>query len=106
MRAVHLVTRLNVGGIARYLEGASGAVDLLVRGAAEGEEREARWDGAQLRVPLLRRSIDPLRDARALFDLTRRLERARPDVLHTHASKAGALGRLAARRLGIPWVHT
>ncbi len=106
MRAVHVVTRLNVGGIARYLEGARGAVDVLLRGAVEGEEREARWDGAQALVPALRRSVDPLRDARALLDLTRRLEALRPDVVHTHASKAGALGRLAARRLGVPCVHT
>jgi len=106
MRAVHVVTRLNVGGIARYLGGARGAVDHLVRGVAEGCEREARWEGPQEVVPALRRAVDPLRDVRALLDLRRRLERLRPDVVHTHASKAGTLGRLAARRLGIPWVHT
>jgi len=105
MRAVHVVTRLNVGGIARYLGGAQGAVDHLLRGVAEGE-REARWEGPDEVLPALRRSIDPLRDGRALLDLLRRLERLRPDILHTHASKAGALGRLAARRLGIPSVHT
>jgi len=106
MRAVHVVTRLNVGGIARYLEGARGAVDVLVRGAVEGEEREARWSGPQALVPTLRRSVDPFRDVRALLDLVRRLEGLRPDVVHTHASKAGALGRLAAWRLGVPRVHT
>jgi len=106
MRAVHIVTRLNVGGIARYLEGARGAVDLLLRGRAEGEEREARWEGPQMVVPALRRSLDPLRDGRALLELVRRLGTLQPDVLHTHASKAGALGRLAARHVGIPWVHT
>jgi glycosyltransferase involved in cell wall biosynthesis len=106
VRAAHVVTRLNVGGIARYLEGARGAVDVLLRGAVEGEEREARWQGPQAFLPALRRSIDPLRDGRALRDLVRRLGRLRPDVVHTHASKAGVLGRLAARRLGIPCVHT
>jgi glycosyltransferase involved in cell wall biosynthesis len=105
MRAVHVVTRLNVGGIARYLGGARGAVDLLLRGVAEGEP-EAAWEGPEQVVPALRRSVDPLRDGRALLDLTRRLGRLRPDIVHTHASKAGALGRIAARRLGIPWVHT
>jgi glycosyltransferase involved in cell wall biosynthesis len=106
VRAVHVVTRLNVGGIARYLEGARAAVDVLVRGVAEGGEVEARWEGAQVVVPALRRSIDPLRDTRAVLDLVRRIDRLRPDVVHTHASKAGALGRLAARLLGVPWVHT
>jgi len=103
---VHLVTRLNVGGIARYLEGARGAVDVLLRGVVAGAEKEAPWKGAQAVVPALRRSVDPLRDGRALLDLVRRLDRMRPGVVHTHASKAGALGRLAARHLGIPWVHT
>jgi glycosyltransferase involved in cell wall biosynthesis len=106
VRAVHVVTRLNVGGIARYLEAARPAVDVLVRGVAEPGEFEACWQGPQEHVPALRRSLDPVRDTRALFDLTRRLEALRPDVIHTHASKAGALGRIAARLLGVPWVHT
>jgi len=106
MRAVHVVTRLNVGGIARYLETASGAVDLLVRGRVEGDETEAPWRGPQEVVPALRRSVRPVADAVAYRRLRRVLARARPDVVHTHASKAGALGRLAARALGVPWVHT
>jgi len=104
--AAHLVTRLNVGGIARYLEMARGAVDHLVRGQVEGAEREASWLGPQTRLRALRRSIDPVRDLRALLDLERLLRRLRPTILHTHASKAGALGRIVARRLGIACVHT
>ena len=45
--AVHLVTRLNVGGIARFLEVGSAAVDVLVRGRTEGAETEADWKGRQ-----------------------------------------------------------
>jgi len=105
VRAVHIVTRLNVGGIARYLEAARGAVDVLVRGVAGPGESEARSDGEQRALSSLRRPIHP-RDARALRALTETLEDLRPDVVHTHASKAGALGRLAARRLKIPCVHT
>ena len=106
MRAVHLVTRLNVGGIARYLQTARGAVDLLLRGRVEAGEAEAEWRGPQERVPGLRRSVRPADDARALVALVRLLRRHRPRVLHTHASKAGALGRVAARILKIPCVHT
>ena len=106
MRVVHVVTRLNVGGIARFLETARGAVDLLVRGRVEGREREARWEGPQVVLPALRRSLHPARDARALLDVVRHLRRLRPDVIHTHASKAGVVGRLAARLLHIPCVHT
>ncbi|MFQ5843897.1 MAG: glycosyltransferase family 4 protein [Planctomycetota bacterium] len=106
VRAVHLVTRLNVGGIARFLEAARDAVDLLLRGRAEPPETEAAWAGPQMRVAGLRRRVHLPDDARALASLLRLLGRLRPRVLHTHASKAGALGRAAARRLGIPCVHT
>ena len=92
-RAVHIVTRLNVGGIARYLEVARDAVDVLVRGHVERGEAEARWHGPQVVLPSLRRSLRPVRDARTLNELVRRLRRLRPDVVHTPASKAGLLGR-------------
>ncbi len=104
--AVHLVTRLNVGGIARFLATGRDAVDLLVRGRVEAGEREAVWAGPQRPLAGLRRSLRPADDLRALAGLRRLLARLRPALLHTHASKAGALGRLAARGLGIPVVHT
>ena len=105
MRAVHVVTRLNVGGIARFLQTGRAAVDVLVRGVVEPAETEAPWEGEQVVLEALRRPIG-VRDARALSALTATLRRLRPDVVHTHASKAGALGRIAARRLGIPCIHT
>jgi len=105
-RVVHLVTRLNVGGIARFLQQAREAVPFLVRGRVEGAEREAEWGGAQAVVPSLHRRVHPIRDGRALADLVRVLRGLKPDLLHTHASKAGALGRVAARMLGIRCVHT
>ena len=105
-RAVHLVTRLNVGGIARYLDAARDAVDILVRGVVEPGEKEAPWAGAQVRLAPLRRPLHLQHDARALSMLLHTLRKLRPSILHTHASKAGALGRIAARRLGIPCVHT
>jgi len=104
--ACHVVTRLNVGGIARFLEVARDAVDHLVRGVAGPDETEAELAVPTDRIPELRRAPDPLRDLRAFGALVRTLRRLRPAVLHTHASKAGALGRAAARLLGIPCVHT
>ena len=104
--SVHIVTRLNVGGIARFLEIGADGVDTLLRGRVEGGETEATWDREQRTCTDLRRSVAPIRDSRALRWITRELERLRPDVVHTHASKAGVLGRIAARRLGIPCVHT
>lgn len=54
----------------------------------------------------LRRSISPARDAAALQALVALMRRDRPDLVHTHSSKAGFVGRLAARIAGVPAVHT
>lgn len=45
--------------------------------------------------------ISPWRDLRALTALTLRLQGLRPDILHLHSSKAGMLGRIASRMLGL-----
>jgi glycosyltransferase involved in cell wall biosynthesis len=50
--------------------------------------------------------IGPVRDLRAFGEIRRTLKGLQPDVLTTHSSKAGILGRLAARSLGFPVIHT
>jgi glycosyltransferase involved in cell wall biosynthesis len=54
----------------------------------------------------LTREVSAWRDFRALMSLYSYLRRLRPHVVHTHTSKAGALGRLAAAWCGIPVVHS
>lgn len=54
----------------------------------------------------MQRTVNPLMDARSLFALLLLFRRIRPDIVHCHSSKAGILGRLAARCLGIPSVYT
>ncbi len=55
----------------------------------------------------LRRDAAPTRDARALRDLVRHFREFRPHICDTHLSKAGVLGRLAARIAGVPIrIHT
>ena len=55
-----------------------------------------------IRVPCLVRPVHPWKDVRALSHLTRLLKDLRSDIVHTHSGKAGILGRLAARKAGIP----
>ncbi|MBU2574408.1 MAG: glycosyltransferase family 4 protein [Elusimicrobia bacterium] len=55
----------------------------------------------------LGREINPFRDLAALAELFRIIKKEKPDIVHTHSSKAGILGRLAARLAGTPViVHT
>jgi glycosyltransferase involved in cell wall biosynthesis len=51
-------------------------------------------------------AISPLRDLRALRQLRGALKMLQPDLVSTHSSKAGALGRVAARSLNVPVIHT
>lgn len=52
------------------------------------------------------RAIRPVQDARAFGRLCGMLRSMRPDVVHCHSSKAGFLGRCAARWSGLPSVYT
>jgi glycosyltransferase involved in cell wall biosynthesis len=82
---------------------------LLVTGTREGPLlTEARRHGIEVVVvPDLVSPISPRADARALAHLTSLLRDRDVDVVHTHSAKAGALGRLAARRAGVTTVvHT
>ncbi len=54
----------------------------------------------------LQRSVSPLDDARSLWALRDQIRDFLPQLVHTHSSKAGILGRLAARSCGVPAVHT
>jgi glycosyltransferase involved in cell wall biosynthesis len=53
-------------------------------------------------IPSLQRSIRPLSDWRAHGQLRALFSRQKFDVVHTHSSKPGILGRLAARQAGVP----
>jgi glycosyltransferase involved in cell wall biosynthesis len=85
---------------------------LLMTGPTRGPEgRLLKERGtAEVRVeeiPSLVRQIAPLGDLRAYRTILRRLRQIGPDVVHTHSSKAGFLGRLAARAAAVPVVvHT
>jgi glycosyltransferase involved in cell wall biosynthesis len=63
---------------------------------------ELRRHGVKVHVIPMLRGIHPLQDARALHILVRLLSRHRFDIVHTHGSKAGALGRIAAALTASP----
>ncbi len=57
-------------------------------------------------IESLQRAINPWRDIVAYFAVVRLFDRLNPDLIHTHSSKAGTLGRLAANKLNLPAIHT
>ena len=119
IRVIHVITRLILGGAQENtlltVEGLSrvqGYRVTLVTGPAIGPEgdliRRAKANGADLVVlPALRRAISPVHDLMAYRALRRIFRREKPDVVHTHSSKAGILGRMAARAENVPVIlHT
>lgn len=118
IRVCEVITRLIVGGAQETAILTCARLDpdafdaSLVTGPQTGPEGSlhgwARELGVVLEVePSLVRELSLLNELRALFRLWRRFRRERPDVVHTHSSKAGILGRLAARLAGVPAVvHT
>jgi glycosyltransferase involved in cell wall biosynthesis len=111
IRVLRVIARLNVGGPALH-------VTYLARGLAErgydttlvagdvgpGEESMAFVaDRAGVEVVRLRglsRELSPVRDAIAAWRLARIIRTVRPDIVHTHTAKAGAVGRVAALLAG------
>ena len=118
MKIVHVITRLIVGGAQENTllscEGqhARGHDVTLLTGPSEGPEgslmERARAGGYRVEtIEAMRRAILPLQDWRTYRALVNRLRDLKPDVVHTHSSKAGILGRYAARAAGVPAVvHT
>lgn len=118
IRIVRIFSRLNIGGPSRHvilltagLNNDEFQTTLIVgrEGPSEGNmHADAVTHGVHpLIIPELRREIRPLDDLVALWKLYRTIGRLKPHIVHTHASKAGALGRVAARAARVPiLVHT
>ena len=115
IRVLQLITRLIVGGAQEHAIVAAEKLDPtrfdshLWTGSEAGREgsllEEARRRGVRVRVlPHLVRRVDPAADARITLELARLFRRERFDILSTHSSKAGIVGRVAARLAGVPVV--
>jgi glycosyltransferase involved in cell wall biosynthesis len=107
MKIVHIITRLIIGGAQENtLLSCEGQHRLghdvtLITGPAIGPEGSLmdRASSCGYRVEVIdemRRAILPMRDYRSYRVLVKRLRDLRPDVVHTHSSKAGIIGRWAA----------
>ena len=111
LRIVHVITRFVTAGSERATvqlmewERAQGHDVRLVVGSCPDPSLLPDWLPLTC-VPHLQREIHPVRDAQAVLELRRLFIDESFDVVHTHQSKAGIVGRVAARRLPAVVVHS
>lgn len=116
-KVLRIINRFNIGGptynaayLTKYLSPEFKTV--LVGGSLEEGEDSSEYILKQLGIkpiliPEMHRSLRYNSDVVAYYKLKEIIQRFKPDIVHTHASKSGALGRWAAYRSGVPViVHT
>lgn len=116
-RILRIINRFNLGGpsynvanLAKYL--APEYETLVIGGDKEPGEDSSLFIFEQLGlkpmiVPEMSRSVNLLGDWKAYRRIKKIIKEFKPDIVHTHAAKAGALGRLAAYHCKVPViVHT
>ncbi|GBR73682.1 glycosyl transferase GTB-type super family, partial [Candidatus Termititenax aidoneus] len=116
-KILRIISRLNIGGPAihvtnlnYYLDKNYGYDSRLVYGSlATGEgsmEYLARTKKLKtIILPELGREINWRKDLKTFWQLYKILQREKPDIVHTHTAKAGAVGRLAAKLAGVKKVY-
>lgn len=104
---LHVITRMEEGGAPRVLlalldkmDGGEFVQSLAAAAGAPGSDLLERGRGLDITVheiKTLTREISPLKDLMSLFSLVSLMRKNRYDIIHTHTSKAGFLGRLSGR---------
>src|SRR5436190_2770687 len=105
MRILRIIARLNVGGPARHVVLQTRDIQdddhqswLIAGSVPEGEEGMtylAEESGVYpIYIPEMSRELSP-KDIVSLVKIYREIKRIKPDILHTHTAKAGAVGRVA-----------
>lgn len=112
---MHLITNFALGGAQDYLFTIVNRLNRekfqpIVAGRMEGQWAELAQHLESVEsvdIPSLRREISPWEDMLALTQIYRACKVCNVDIVHTHSSKAGVIGRLAARLASVPViVHT
>jgi len=112
-----IINRLNLGGpafhvaiLAKHLK--NGFDVLLLAGTKQDSEESSAYIVKEMGLTFtdlkeMKRSINPWRDYKSYREIRKIIQEYKPDIVHTHAAKAGALGRLAALHEKVPVIiHT
>lgn len=110
LKIVHVLTRMLRGGSEENTlhscrtQGDDGHQVFLIHGDEFDPKVVARAEGLAtvIRVDSLVHPISPVNDVKAVRDIAALFRELKPDIVHTHQSKAGILGRVAARLANVP----
>ena len=113
MRVLLVISRMNFGGTATYLNNLLMGLKLqgvearlAIGDVSSGEIEDPDLDSDSLiRLGSMQREINPRKDMKAYRELNKVIDEYQPQIVHTHAFKAGAIGRMLPRRQ-INYVHT
>lgn len=116
-RILHVVNRLNLGGITSYAAQLSKLLapnfqSMVAAGMKDETEASSEFILNDMGIEPtyinnMYRPISLRQDYAAYQEIKQLIRKFKPDIVHTHAAKAGALGRLAAHECNVPVViHT
>ncbi|MDR3050058.1 MAG: glycosyltransferase family 4 protein [Elusimicrobiota bacterium] len=113
LKVCYIITKLELGGAQKvalytaYNLDTTQFDDFLICGTGGILDEEAKKNVRTIQISNLIREISPFKDFSALFQIYKILKKEKPDIVHTHSSKAGIIGRLAAKLAGVKFiVHT
>lgn len=114
MKIVYIITRSDVlgGASVHLLDLAKGMIEkghqihILVGGTGAFTKSLDKNNIAYISLTHLKRELSVQHEVLGYFEIKKQLELLNPDIVHCHSTKAGLLGRLAAKSLNIPVVFT
>lgn len=111
-KILYVITLPDIGGaqshVLALIKRIAEVADIHLATSAKGPLTEAAEGSCAVihTLPSLGRSINPFNDIRSIYECLQLIRELRPALVHLHSSKAGLVGRIAAKRVGVPTIYT
>ena len=116
IKIIRIITRMNVGGPSKHVINLTKGLEHygfethLISGQPSKDEGDMFEQAANKNIPVtiirsMNRAISPLNDLISLIKIIKEIKKFSPDIIHTHTSKAGFLGRIAAMVCGVKQIY-